>query len=169
MLGMLNSYIMKAESSSFYLFILNQVLLRAIPFNKPHSIKVKKISPNSIHTSVPYRRKNFNHIKGIHACCIATVAEFSAGLLLIKKLDLKKYRFIMSNISIEYTYQAKTGLVATSEISDDEISNITEKLKNTDSILSVMKTEVKDQNDKLVAICETRWQIKDWSKVKTKL
>ena len=169
MLDLLNNYISKAEKSKFYLFFLNQILLRAIPFNKPHKIKVKKIFENKIVSFVPYKKRNFNHIKGIHACCIATVAEFSAGLVLIKKLNIKKYRFIMSNINVEYKYQAKTELTASSEIIETDIKNIVDGLKNQDSVLSIVKTEVIDKNDNLVAVCETTWQIKDWKKVKTKL
>ena len=81
----------KAQNSSFYLRVLNWSLWRIIPFNKPHGIKIQKIESDGIVTTLPYKRKNLNHIKGLHACGMATLAEFTTGLMLLKKLDTSKY------------------------------------------------------------------------------
>lgn len=43
-----------------------------------------------------------NHVRGIHVCAIATIAEFSTGFLLLTRLDDAKYRLIMSNMELEY-------------------------------------------------------------------
>ena len=82
--------IQNAENSSFGLWWLNFLLARLIPFNKPHSIKVIKISKSEIQTNIPYKKKNLNHIKGIHACGLATAAEFASGLLLLYNLGFKE-------------------------------------------------------------------------------
>ena len=76
-------YIEGAKKSRFGLFKLNFGLGFIIPFNKPHGIKVTAITDNSVSTIIPYRRKNMNHIRGVHACGMATCAEFASGLLLL--------------------------------------------------------------------------------------
>ena len=68
----LNTITQKATNSKFYLWLLNQGLSYMIPFNKPHGFKIVKISEEKIRTKLPYKRKNLNHIKGIHACAMAT-------------------------------------------------------------------------------------------------
>ncbi|MCK5368211.1 MAG: DUF4442 domain-containing protein, partial [Cyclobacteriaceae bacterium] len=96
----------KAQGSSIYLKILNIGLNRMVPFNKPHGFKVVEIGDYHLKTMVPYKKSNFNHIKGIHACALATLSEFTTGFLLLTSLDPKKYRLIMQNLSMDYHYQA---------------------------------------------------------------
>ena len=87
-------YVNAAKTSKFGLFKLNLGLGYVIPFNRPHKIKILEIKDDSVKTIIPYRRKNFNHIKGVHACGMATAAEFSSGFMLLTKLGSKKYRLI---------------------------------------------------------------------------
>src|SRR5687767_5596715 len=108
-------YIKGARSSKFGLFRLNLGLGFIVPFNRPHKIKIKEIGEDFIKTIIPYRRKNMNHIRGIHACGLATAAEFASGFHLLTKLDSKKYRLIMESLEMKYHYQAKSDVIATFE------------------------------------------------------
>jgi len=170
MLKQLRSLILKAKDSEFYMFILNRMLWVGIPFNKPHKLKVERITDTFVTTVSPYIRRNFNHIKGIHACCIATVAEFSSGLLLISKLDPGKYRLIMADLHAEYHYQAKSKLTAKTELSEDVLEEeVIAPLNETDKIIKKMQTFIYDADNNHVATVTTQWQIKSWAKVKTKV
>jgi hypothetical protein len=166
MLNLLNSLLLKAEKSSFNLFILNLILYMAIPFNKKHRIHIRKISAERILTAIPYKRKNFNHIRGIHACAIATLSEFVAGLELIRRFPPREYRLIMSKLEIEYFYQAKTNLIAFAEIpqNTDEITSDQNNIK-----YIKVKSIVNDINNNHIADCFTTWQLKSWKDVKTKV
>src|SRR5689334_25303249 len=73
----------RAKHSRFFLWLLNRVLGYSIPFNKPHGIKLTAVHDDGVSVRLPYRRKNLNHLKGIHACALATMAEFSSGIALI--------------------------------------------------------------------------------------
>ncbi|MCH2234575.1 MAG: DUF4442 domain-containing protein [Crocinitomicaceae bacterium] len=159
-----------AQESSFGLWKLNFFLSRLIPFNKPHRIKITKIENNRIETIIPYRRKNFNHIKGIHACGMATAAEFASGFLLLKKLGFRKYRLIMESLEMKYLYQAKMDIHANFEVTDEWIDvNVKEPVEKNG--VAMIKCEIKltDTEGNHVATGFTNWQIKDWNKVKTKL
>lgn len=170
MLKKLKQLIIKAKGSKFWLFVLNRLLWIGIPFNKPHKLRIIDISENHIKTFSPFRRKNLNHIKGIHACCIATVSEFSSGTMLISKLDPGKYRIIMANLNATYHYQAKKDLTAITKLDDETLNNdIIEPLTKEEKIIKVLKTEVYDADNNHVATVETSWQIKSWSSVKTKV
>src|SRR5436190_21088311 len=97
-----NTIVQKAKTSVFYLKVLNWALNRMIPFNKPHGFRIIEISDSHLKTLIPYKKKNFNHIRGLHACALATISEFTTGFLLVSKLDEKKYRLIMQRLERDY-------------------------------------------------------------------
>ncbi|MCG8578086.1 MAG: DUF4442 domain-containing protein [Flavobacteriales bacterium] len=165
-----DNYIQQAKASSFGLKKLNFGLSRMIPFNRPHGIKLLEIGDDEVKTIIPYKRKNLNHIKGIHACGLATAAEFASGFLLITKLGNQDYRLIMESIDVKFHYQAKKDVVATFEANDswtDE--HIRNPLKTEEKVYVRCEIVLHDIEGNHVATAYTNWQIKEWSKVKTKV
>src|SRR3954466_10868849 len=124
--------VQKAKTSSFYKRLLNWSLSRMIPFNKPHAFKIVELSDFRIKTLIPYRKSNLNHIRGLHACSLATISEFTTGFLLISSLDMKKYRLIMTRLEMDYHYQGKMDSFAEFSISKDWI---------TDKIITPLQTQ----------------------------
>lgn len=162
--------VVKAETSGFWLFVLNRLLNRVIPFNRPHGFSVAVIGSDHIVSTAAYKRRNFNHIKGIHACAIATVAEFSAGFLLLARLDLQRYRLIMARIEVEYRYQAKQRIFSKCTVSPELIeSSIIEPLRHQDQVTVDMVSEISDADGNDIARAVTTWQIKRWDRVRTGL
>lgn len=169
MIKKLAHLIKKAEHSKFYLWLLNRVMRHAVPFNKPHGFKIIDITSHHVTTAAPYRKKNFNHVRGIHACAIATAGELAAGIVLMYHFSPVDYRFIMSNMQIEYHYQAKKDITAMAVLSAEDKDCVLKTLGNSDKTTQLIVTEVKDLDRKLIATVKTVWQIKSWGNVKTKL
>ena len=71
----IESILYKAQHSSFYNFLLNRILWRVIPFNSPHRFRIDVLDTWQLKVSIPYKRRNMNHLKGIHACALATASE----------------------------------------------------------------------------------------------
>ena len=162
--------IQKAKHSSFYLKLLNWSLDRMIPFNQPHHLRIIEIGENNLKTLLPYRKKNLNHIKGLHACALATVSEFTTGFLLITKLDGKKYRLIMQRLEMDYHYQGKTDAHAYFQITDEWLQEkIYTPLKSSESVVVECEIHIHDNKGNHLTTGKVYWQIKDWQKVKTKL
>lgn len=160
----------KAKTSSFYLKVLNWSLARMIPFNKPHGFKVMEVGDNHLKTVIPYKRNNFNHIRGLHACGLATISEFTTGFLLISKLDMKKYRIIMQRLEMDYHYQGKMDSFAEFRLEDAWLEKeIYEPLKTQDSVVLPFEIKIYDGNKNHLTTGKIFWQIKDWAKVKTKV
>lgn len=159
-----------AENSPVYRWLLNRALNVAIPFNKPHRFKVLEVSDQKIKVRLPYRRSNFNHIGGIHACALATVSEFATGLLLVKRLDGKRYRLIMQRMEMDYHYQGKMDAVATFEIDDKWLNEaIVEPVAESGVALVQCVVLIHDVQGNHLTSGRIHWQIKDWRKVKTKV
>jgi acyl-coenzyme A thioesterase PaaI-like protein len=165
-----NTIVQKAKTSSFYLTLLNWSLDRMIPFNKPHGFRVISIGDEHIKTLIPYRRKNFNHIRGLHACALATISEFTTGFMLITKLDAKKYRLIMQRLEMDYHYQGKVSAVAEFAVTDEWLqTTVFEPLQNRESVVVVCEVKIHDEKGNHLTTGRVHWQIKDWTKVKTKI
>jgi hypothetical protein len=158
------------EGSKFHLWLLNTTLQRMIPFNKPHGITVRSLSDYSLQTYYPYKTKNLNHIKGLHACGLATLSEFTTGLLLTFILDPKRYRLIMHSMNVEYHYQGKTDAIADYTITKEWLEKEVLIPLNTDEkVLVETKVQTKDKNGEVLCTAQINWHIKNWKKVKTKL
>ncbi len=162
--------ISKAQDSSFYLWLLNQGLFRMIPFNKPHRFKVVEISEDAIKVSLPYRKSNFNHIRGIHACAMATVSEFATGFLLLSRVDPKNYRIIMKTLEMDYHYQGKMDAYAEFKLTNDWLTKeVYTPLETSDRTVVTCEVRIKDIEGNHLSTGKVHWQIKPWSKVKTKI
>jgi acyl-coenzyme A thioesterase PaaI-like protein len=166
----INQLLEQASKSKFSLWLLNFVLLRNIPFNKPHRLKIVSISKNRVQINYPYISSNLNHLKGLHACGLATVSEYSTGLLLLNHLNPENYRLIMKSLNMQYHFQGKKSASATFELQNDWIeAHVLEPLKTQDAVFVHCEVFVKDEDGNHLSTCKTQWQIKKWEKVKLKI
>jgi len=164
-----NKLIEKASQSKWGMWKLNFLLQRFIPFNKPHGLKVILLSKNEVKVLLPYKKNNLNHIKGLHACGLATAAEYASGLLLLYKLGSKEYRIIMESINVEYKYQGKMNGIASFDISDEDFQNeVYKPIEKEELVYKKCLIKVHDEKGNLLCNATTNWQIKKWDKVKTK-
>lgn len=165
-----NKLLQNARESKFGMWKLNFLLQRFIPFNKPHDLKVICVEPNKVQVKMPYRKSNLNHIKGLHACGLATAAEYSSGLLLLSRLGMKNYRIIMESIDVKYSYQGKTDAIATYELSDDDYqTTVIEPIEKDGIAYKECTIYLHDAKGNLLCTAKTNWQLKSWKDVKTKV
>lgn len=165
-----NQLLKKAQNSIFYRWLLNQSLSWTIPFNRPHGFKVMEIGDRQIKTWLPYKKRNMNHIKGIHACALATISEFTTGLLLIHLLGAKNYRLILKQLEMEYHYQGK--MTATATFAIDQVwldEQVYHPLAQNTSVIVVCAIQVHDVNGNHLSTGQVHWQLKAWDHVKTKM
>jgi len=159
----------RAKESKFYLWVLNQLLNRMIPFNRGHRFRIQAIGEDSLVTRLPYITRNFNHIRGLHACALATVSEFTTGFLLISKLDATRYRLIMQRLEMDYHYQGKMDATATFSATPEWLKEkVFDPLTQQESVVIPCEIKIHDVAGNHLTTGLVYWQIKDWQKVKTK-
>lgn len=160
----------KAKHSSFYLRLLNWSLNRMVPFNKPHGFKILEIGDFHLRSAIPYKKSNLNHIRGLHACALATLSEFTTGFLLVSKLDGKKFRLIMQRLEMDYHYQGKMNATAYFSTTEEWfMENIYEPLKSRDAVVVPCEVTIHDEKGNHLTTGKVFWQIKNWSKVRTRI
>lgn len=162
----MNGILEKAKKSAFWMWTLNKILQRVIPFNKPHGILITSLSDNAIIAKLPYKRRNLNHLKGMHACALATASEYACGLLLISRMDASKYRLIMKTMHMDYLHQGKTDVEVRFNLEENYIHNLKRRIDETQTVLE--KFIVKAYNTKGEHLCtaELEWQLKSWTLLK---
>jgi acyl-coenzyme A thioesterase PaaI-like protein len=160
----------KAKTSSIYLKLLNWSLNRMVPFNKPHGLRILTVGDDHLKTLIPYKKRNLNHIRGLHACALATISEFTTGFLLISRLDPKKFRLIMQRLEMDYHYQGKMDATAQFSISESWLDeNIYRPLETRDAVIVPCEIKILDVKGNHLTTGKVYWQIKNWSNVKTKV
>lgn len=157
----------KAGSSKFQLWKLNNILWMGIPFNKPHRFKIVEIRKGYAKIDIPFRKTNKNHIKTLHACSMATCAEYTSGLVIGTFFDFKKYRLIMKEIRMEYHYQGKMKAYCEYEITEAKFNELLEQLDSADSIFHESVVSCIDIEGNLLSTGYVKWQIKPWSKTRS--
>jgi hypothetical protein len=160
----------KARYSDFYLWVLNKMAARFVPFNKPHGFKIIKVSESSVVVSLPYKKNNLNHINGIHACALATLCEYATGMVLLSSIDAAQFRIILKNIRMDYHYQAKEEVFAHFALDNDWLKqNILSPLEINDSVFTELNVEVYNYKKEHICTGLINWQVKPWKKVKSKI
>jgi len=157
-----------ANPTSLNLMALDKLLRLGIPFNAPHGFKIKNLDKDAVIISLPNRKLNHNHIGGIHACAMATVGEYCAGMSLLSSFGISKYRLILSELNVKYTYQGRVDLEGICYPNQIDVEAVREGLEKEGKYLQPLKTIIRDLNGKEVAEVMTTWQLKNWEQVKTK-
>jgi acyl-coenzyme A thioesterase PaaI-like protein len=158
-----------ANPTKTNLIALNKVLALGIPFNAPHGFKIRQIDDEAVMISLPNRKLNHNHLGGVHACAMATVGEYCAGMSLLKSFGISKYRLILADLHVKYTYQGRTDLMGICSCKQIEKEAVITALDNEGKYLQKLVTHIQDKNGKEVAAVTTTWQLKAWDQVKTKI
>ncbi|HNQ61859.1 MAG TPA: DUF4442 domain-containing protein [Bacteroidia bacterium] len=159
----------KARHSSFSRTILNLATNRAIPYNRPHGIKIIEVFDEGIKARLPYRRINQNHLRGLHACALATLSEFTAGMTLTHCMRSDAYRLIMKDLNMVYHYQGKTDVMVSCIIPKDRLEKeVYIPLKDQDAVFIEIQIETYDTEKNHICTAKVNWQIKKWDHVKAK-
>ncbi|MBL7963379.1 MAG: DUF4442 domain-containing protein [Flavobacteriales bacterium] len=147
---------------------LDLMLPFAIPFNRPHGYRVRPLPEGGIRVHIPYWRVNFNHIRGIHACALATAAEMCSGLSVLEHLDPRQYRLIMRSLHMDYHFQAKRAAFAECRPDGAVIrEQVVEPLRTDDRVEYQSTVEVHDVDGHHLATGTIVWQVKPWANVRT--
>ncbi len=141
--------------------ILSKTLEYVVPFNRGLGIKIKEISIKRVVLVSKDRWRRRNHVGSAHACFLALLGEYPAGLVIAQNFSFDQYRVIISNLQMEYKSLAHGRLTATAT-RPKEWPNI----ENGEAWLD-MVVPIVDEEGKEVATATTKWQIKKWDQVKS--
>ncbi len=151
----------KVTSPALRLPLLNTLLTVGIPFNRWLGMKVRTLSPEVVRVMSPPRKLRENHLKGAHACALALLGEFPAGLLIAQNFSFGQYRIILSELTAQYQKQGRGRLVGEA-LRPNAWPSTDEK----GEIWIDLQTHITNAENEAVALVKTRWQVKPWELVR---
>lgn len=159
----------RAAHSDFQLWLLNNILLYKIPFNHTHKLRITGVHSSGVTVVLPFRRSNLNHLKGLHACALATLCEYTAGLSLQRVISGDNYRLIMKNLHMEYHYQGKSSASAMLELDPTWVDEKIRKPLQSNAVADIeIRVHAFDEQKNMLCTADVDWQIKHWDQVRTK-
>ena len=98
--------------------VQTRLMGRFVPFLATAGLRFEHISRETVRVSLRNRRPVQNHIKGIHACATALLAETATGFAVQMNIPDDKL-ILLKSMHIQYTKRAEGNLYAVARISDD--------------------------------------------------
>lgn len=151
----------KARRSSWGLFLLNQAFFWKLPFNRPHGIRIIEVEEVGLTAVLPFRRNNLNHLGTLHACALATLAEFTAGTELWRRLEQKGFRLVMQSLHMTYTAKATETVFAQfgAQMSKEETEALERQLQEKQKASYEAIVVVRTKDGKEVAVGTSQWYL----------
>lgn len=142
--------------------VLDSVLSVAIPFNLSLGITIRSLSQEMVEVQSRVGWKTRNHVGGAHACFLALIGEYPAGLLLAQHYSPENFRMILGNLNIEYHKQARGPILS--------VASKPDSLPQThDGEFWVdTTTHISNLEGEPIATAQAKWQLKSWDQIKTK-
>jgi acyl-coenzyme A thioesterase PaaI-like protein len=147
---------------SLRLKALTKALNIAVPFNFGLGMQIMKLSPKEAILISPEKRKRKNHVGSAHACFLALLSEYPAGLVVAQNYAFGKHRIIISELKIKYFKQGRGTLTSIAKS-----PSAWPELVDGETFIN-MQTEITNDKGERVSLCHTRWQVKEWTKVRKK-
>lgn len=145
--------------------ILDYTFSWAIPFNKGLGLKLKTVSPTEVIVTSKPLRKRQNHVGGAHACFLALMGEYAAGLCLAQNFSPEQYRMIIGSLKMTYHKQGRSDLISQS-VAPLNLTELKQTLSQGEFWVP-MVSNITDEKGDAIATCETQWQIKAWDQVRS--
>lgn len=131
-----------------------------IPFNRPHRIQMVSVAPEEVVVLLPLRRRNTNHLGTMHACALATAAEYASGLCVLATLDMSSHRLIMSDLQVNYPRRAESDCRVKAGWSTESREKALQELTHSGRHQFEMKSVVVDEQGEVVAEALVTWHVK---------
>lgn len=163
------SAIAKLEKTSPKLarFITIHFLSVLSPFNAHLGSKLLEWTDEKCVIAVKRRRGVRNHVKSIHAGALFTLGETCAGLVIIRNFPFARYRPLMSDVSVNYSKQARGNVTGECIIPKETIAHMMAEVARGEVPFVKVVTNIRNNQNEIIAVVTTTWQVKQWQMVRT--
>ncbi len=142
--------------------VLDNIFNIAIPFNLTLGLRLRSVSPDCVEVTSATGWKTRNHVGGAHACFLALIGEYPAGILLAQNYSPEDYRMIISELKVEYHKQVRGQVKGVARKPKENWPKLSDE-----EIWIPMITEIFDSKGNRAATAHTQWQLKRWSAVRS--
>ncbi len=138
------------------------------PFNGHLKTEMLEWTDNRVLISLKRSRGVRNHVKSIHAGAQFTLGETCAGLVIIRNFPFAGYRPLMSDVKVTYSKQARGRVVGECALSPEDIAKMHRTIEAGEVPMIEMVTNIRNDQDEIITVVTTTWQVKPWGQVRPK-
>jgi thioesterase domain-containing protein len=130
-----------------------------VAFVERMKLKALELEPCHVKLTAPLEG-NDNHVGGMYAGALFTLAEMIGGALFLTTFDVEKYYPIIKEMTIQYRRPARTDCVVEVSISESEAQRIREEAEKNGKAEFNLECDIRDQHGEVVATTRGIYQIR---------
>jgi len=123
---------------------------------KNMNLRVLEESPNRVRIAMP-RAGNGNHLGGVYAGAIFSLAEFPFGMMCVDRFGTQEIVPVVGEVTIRYLAPAMSDLTIEMTVSEEEWVEIERETKAHGKFKIIKELEVKDDEDRVNAIVKATY------------
>lgn len=131
-------------------------MIQGIDALKHMGLKVLEQAPNFLKVAMP-KEGNGNHLGGVYAGAIFSLAEFPFGMMCISKFGMSELVPVIGEVTIRYLAPANSDLTVELTIPDEEWESIERETKAHGKFKIVKEIEVKDDQGRVNAVVKATY------------
>jgi len=143
---------------------MKDVFKTGIPFSARTGIEATRLEKDGIDLMMPLK-PNINHIGTMYAGALFTLGEMMGGAVAMVYFFEHQLIPIVKGLNIKFTKMARTDIVTTYAMTDEEVQRIIADCKENGKANYEIELELKDQNGVVVAVTHGFYQVRSsWGK-----
>ncbi len=125
---------------------------RVVPFTGTAGLTYRKVTPEEVIIEIKNKRKNQNHIKGVHATAMALIAETATGFVVGMNIPDDKLP-LMKSLKVSYLKRTKGDMKAVATLTEEQVASIRNDPKGDVTV----PVSVTDETGEEPVSCEMVW------------
>jgi len=138
---------------------LKQFIEKPFAFVERMGLKALELKPNYVKLAAPIAG-NENHIGGMYAGALFTLAEIPGGALYLTTFDVSRFYPIIKEMTIRFVAPAKTDVTIETHLPEEEAYRIEAEAKENGKADYVLEGEVKDASGVVVTVSKGLYQLR---------
>jgi thioesterase domain-containing protein len=139
--------------------VIKNRLETTVAFVERMKLKALELKPGYVKLWAPLQG-NENHVGGMYAGALFTLAEMPGGALFLTTFDATKYYPVIKEATIRYRRPARTDCTVEVSISESEVQRIREEAERNGKAEFTLECEIKDQHGEVVAMTRGIYQLR---------
>jgi len=103
---------------------------------------------------------NVNHVGMMYAGSLFTLGEVTGGIIPAVAFNITEFYPIVKEVNIKFVAPAMTDVTIECSISEEETKSVQDEADKNGKADFIMDMEIKDTNNKTVAVVKGTWQIR---------
>ncbi|MCX5873162.1 MAG: YiiD C-terminal domain-containing protein [Deltaproteobacteria bacterium] len=139
--------------------VVKELIENKVAFLERMKLQAQELRPGYVKLFAPLSG-NENHIGGVYAGALFTLAEIPGGALFYTSFDETKFYPVVKEMLITFLRPARTDVSIEISLSEEEINRITAEAEEKGKADFVLEGQIKDATDRIVARSRGVYQIR---------